>query len=166
MGLFSKGPKIDPEEARENKVKMRRLFNQAVPDGDTYEILYATTGSTWKESRVLSDVRVYQFISLAFGYRESDFKIVTVPVNIQLTEFSEPDEILISDLKTIKYKGKKNGETLEISFPKAVRPFTIFGVSDTNKGSRSFVSSVNQPEEREKLKAFVEKCQTRLSGSV
>ena len=60
MGLFSRKPKIDMEEARKNKEKMRQLFNQAVADGNTYQILYATTGSTWKESGILSDTRVYQ----------------------------------------------------------------------------------------------------------
>ena len=76
MGLFSKKPKVHMEETQKNKVKMRQLFNQSVSDGDTYQVLYATTGSTWKESDVLSDTRVYQFISLVFGYRETDFKQV------------------------------------------------------------------------------------------
>ena len=76
MGLFSRKPKIDLAEAQKNKEKMRQLFNAAVADGDSYQILYASTGSTWKESGVLSDTRVYQFISLVFGYRESDFKLV------------------------------------------------------------------------------------------
>ena len=35
MGLFSRKPKIDMEEAQKNKLKMRRLFNQAVADGDS-----------------------------------------------------------------------------------------------------------------------------------
>ena len=95
MGLFSRKPKIDMEKVQKNKAKMRQLFNQAVSDGDSYEVLYATTGSTWKED---SNTRVYQFISLVFGYRETDFKIVVVPVNIELTEFSEPLEIEISEV--------------------------------------------------------------------
>ena len=93
MGLFSRKPKIDMDEAQKNKVKMRQLFNQAISDGDSYQVLYATTGSTWKEEGILSDTRVYQFISLVLGYRESDFKIIALPINIELTEFSEPLEI-------------------------------------------------------------------------
>lgn len=42
MGLFSRKPKINIEEAQKNKVKMRQLFHQAVADGDSYEILYKT----------------------------------------------------------------------------------------------------------------------------
>ena len=84
MGLFSRKPKIDMQEAQKNKVKMRELFNRAVSEGDSYEVLYATTGSTWKEDGILSDTQVYQFISLVFGYRESDLKLVAVPVNIEL----------------------------------------------------------------------------------
>ena len=98
MGLFSRKPKIDMDEAQKNKVKMRQLFNQAISDGDSYQVLYATTGSTWKEEGILSDTRVYQFISLVLGYRESDFKIIALPINIELTEFSEPLEIQKSRL--------------------------------------------------------------------
>ena len=56
MGLFSRKPKIDMEEAQKNKLKMRRLFNQAVADGDSYQVLYATTGSTWKEDGLFTFV--------------------------------------------------------------------------------------------------------------
>ena len=44
MGLFSRKPKIDLAEAQKNKEKMRQLFNAAVADGDSYQILYASTG--------------------------------------------------------------------------------------------------------------------------
>lgn len=162
MGLFSRGPKIDPEEAQKNKIKMRQLFNQAVPDGDSYTILYATTGSTWKESRILSDVRVYEFISLVFGYRETDFKIVTVPVNIQLTEFSEPITIESPEVKSIRYKNKKNDDVLYVSFSQPGRPLAHFCLGDIGKNSHSFVDNISQQEERQKLKAFIEKYQTKL----
>lgn len=162
MGLFSRGPKIDLAEAQKNKIKMRHLFNQAVPDGDSYEILHATTGSTWKESRLLSDVRVYEVINLVLGFRETDFKIVTVPVNIQLTEFSTPIEISLSEVKTVKYRNKKNNEALEMSFSQPGRPYTSFPVWDIGKKARICPDNISQEEERQKLKAFIEKYQARL----
>lgn len=160
MGLFSRKPKIDMEEAQKNKTKMRRLFNQAVSDGDSYQILYATTGSTWKESGILSDTRVYQFISLVFGYRETDFKIVAIPVDIKLTEASEPLEIQISEVKSAKYR--KKDQCLDIDFSERGRSSMYFGFSDIEQNSRSFVDNVSQEEERQNLIAFIEKYRAKL----
>lgn len=160
MGFFSRKPKMDMEEVQKNKVKMRQLFNQAVSDGGSYEVLYATTGSTWKEDGLLSDTRVYQFISLVFGYRETDFKIVAVPVNIELTEFSEPLEIEISEVKAVKYR--KKDCYLDMDFSERGRKSMYFGFDDIEQNSKSFVSNVSQEEERQKLIAFVEKYRAKL----
>ena len=160
MGLFSRKPKIDMEEARKNKEKMRQLFNQAVADGNTYQILYATTGSTWKESGILSDTRVYQFISLVFGYRETDFKLVAVPVNIQLTEYSEPLEIQISEVKALKYR--KKDQTVNEDFSERGRNGMYFSFSDVEQNSKSFVDNVSQEEERQKLDTFFERYRAKL----
>ena len=157
MGLFSRKPKIDMEKVQKNKAKMRQLFNQAVSDGDSYEVLYATTGSTWKED---SNTRVYQFISLVFGYRETDFKIVVVPVNIELTEFSEPLEIEISEVKAVKYRKKESN--LDMDFSERGRKSMYFGFGDIGQNSKSFVDNVSQEEERQKLIAFVEKYRAKL----
>lgn len=160
MGLFSRKPKIDMEEAQKNKVKMRQLFNQAVADGDSYQILYATTGSTWKESGILSDTLVSQFISLVFGYRESDYKIVALPVNIKLTEYSEPWEIQVSEVKAIKYRKKEN--SMSMDFKERGRNSTYFSFDDVEQNSHSFVDNVSQEEERQKFMAFIETYKTKL----
>ena len=160
MGLFSRKPKIDLAEAQKNKEKMRQLFNAAVADGDSYQILYASTGSTWKESGVLSDTRVYQFISLVFGYRESDFKLVAVPVNTQLTESSEPLEIQISEVRAVKYRKREN--TLDMDFSKRGRGSMYFSLGDIEQNSRSFVDNVSQEEERQQFMAFIEKYRAKL----
>lgn len=160
MGLFSRKPKIDMEEAQKNKVKMRRLFNQAVSDGDSYQILYATTGSTWKESGLFSDTRVYQFISFVFGYRETDCKIVAVPVNIELTEFSEPLEIQIAEVKAIKYRKKE--DSMDMDFSTRGRRSMYFDFGDIEQNSKSFVDNVSQAEERQKLISFLEQYKAKL----
>lgn len=148
------------EEAQKNKVKMRQLFNQAVSDGDSYQILYATTGSTWKEDGLFSDTRVYQFVSLVLGYRESDYKIVAVPVNIELTQFSEPLEIEISEVKSAKYRKREN--TWEIYFAERGRSSMYFSFDDIEQNSKSFVDNVSQEEERQALVAFTEKYKAKL----
>lgn len=160
MGLFSRKPKIDMDEAQKNKIKMRQLFNQAVSDGDSYQVLYATTGSTWKEEGILSDTRVYQFISLVLGYRESDFKIVALPINIELTEFSEPLEIQISEVRAVKYRKREN--TLDMDFSQRGRSSMYFSFGDIEQNSRSFVDNVSQEEERQQFMAFIEKYRAKL----
>lgn len=160
MGLFTRKPKIDMEEAQKNKAKMRQLFNQAVSDGDSYQILYASTGSTWKESGILSDTRVYQIISLVLGYRESDFKLAAVPVNIALTEYSEPLEIQIQEVKSIKYRKKE--DTLEMYFSERGRNSIYFSISDIGQNSHSFVDNVSQEEERQNFIGFIEKYKEKL----
>lgn len=160
MGLFSRKPKIDMEEAQKNKVKMRELFNQAVADGDTYTILYATTGSTWKESGILSDTRVYQFISLIFGYRETDFKVAAVAVDTKLTEFSEPLIIDIAEVKAVKYR--KREDTLDMDFSERGRKSMYFNFGDIERDSHSFVDNISQEEERQAFMAFVEKYKAKL----
>ncbi len=160
MGLFSRKPKIDMDEAQKNKVKMRQLFNQAISDGDSYQVLYATTGSTWKEEGILSDTRVYQFISLVLGYRESDFKIIALPINIELTEFSEPLEIQISEVRAVKYRKREN--TLDMDFSKRGRGSMYFSLGDIEQNSRSFVDNVSQEEERQQFMAFIEKYRAKL----
>lgn len=160
MGLFSRKPKINMEEAQKNKVKMRELFNQAVADGDTYTILYATTGSTWKESGILSDTRVYQFISLIFGYRETDFKVAAVAVDTKLTEFSEPLIIDIAEVKAVKYR--KREDTLDMDFSERGRKSMYFNFGDIERDSRSFVDNISQEEERQAFMAFVEKYKAKL----
>ncbi len=160
MGLFSRKPKIDMDEAQKNKVKMRQLFNQAISDGDSYQVLYATTGSTWKEEGILSDTRVYQFISLVLGYRESDFKIIALPINIELTEFSEPLEIQISEVRAVKYRKREN--TLDMDFSKRGRGSMYFSFGDIEQNSRSFVDNVSQEEERQQFMAFIEKYRAKL----
>lgn len=160
MGLFSRKPKIDMEEAQKNKEKLRELFNQAVENGDSYQVLYATTGSTWTESGILSDTRVYQFISLAFGYRESDFSLAAVPVNIELTQFSEPLTIQIEEMKSIKYRKKEH--VLEMDFKERGRKGMYFTFDDIEKDSKSFVSNISQEEERQKLAAFLDSYKAKL----
>ena len=124
----------------------------------TYKILYATTGSTWKESGILSDTRVYQFISLIFGYRESDFKITAVPVDIHLTEFSEPWEIERSEIKSVKYR--KKDDYLDMIPAERGRSMMYFGFGDISSNSRSFVDNISQEAERQELIAFIEKYKT------
>ena len=160
MGLFSRKPKIDLEAAQKNKEKMRQLFNQAVTDGDSYQVLYASTGATWKESGIISDTRVYQIISLAFGYRESDYKLTAVPVNIELTEFSEPLTIEVAEVKSIKYRKKEN--ILEMYFKERGRNSIYFNFDDIGQNEKSFVSNVSQADERQMIEAFIEKYKAKL----
>ena len=60
MGLFSKKPKeleYDTADCVNKKTRMRELFNEALADGDTYEILHATETSSKFEKGFVFNTR-------------------------------------------------------------------------------------------------------------
>ena len=49
MGLFSKKPKTPeyaPADCAATKKRLREIFNEAVEDGDSYEVLYASMNTS------------------------------------------------------------------------------------------------------------------------
>ena len=58
MGLFSKKPKTpeyDPADCEAKKKRLREIFNEAVEDGDSYEVLYACMYSSKFEEGFIFD---------------------------------------------------------------------------------------------------------------
>ena len=81
MGLFSKKPKeleYDTADCVNKKTRMRELFNEAVADGDTYEILHATETSSKFEKGFVFNTNTTTFYYYILGYRKNDCKIVLV----------------------------------------------------------------------------------------
>ena len=66
---------------------------------------------------------------------------MAVPVNIELTEFSEPLEIEISEVKYVKYR--KKDHCLDMDFKERGRKSMYFGFSDIEQNSKSFVDNVS-----------------------
>lgn len=92
MGLFSKKPKelvYDAAECQRKKECMRNMFNEAVPEGDSYEVLHATQTSTKFERGFVFDTNTTSFYHYILGYRRSDDKVVLVQVDRDLTQHSD-----------------------------------------------------------------------------
>ena len=92
MGLFSKKPKelvYDAAECQKNKARMREMFNEAVADGDSYEILRATETSSKFEHGFIFDTNTTTYYYYILGYRQSDGKVVMVQMDRDLSRHSE-----------------------------------------------------------------------------
>jgi len=84
------------EENRKNKEKMRAIFNESVPNGDDYKLIYCHSEDT--TNAVV--VKVTKHSNFIVGYKEGE--VVIINVNATLTEYSEPE-----------YFNKENGATIK-----------------------------------------------------
>ena len=88
MGLFSKKPKelvYDAAECQKNKARMREMFNEAVADGDSYEILRATETSSKFEHGFVFDTNTTTYYYYILGYRKSDGNVVMLHMKRDLS---------------------------------------------------------------------------------
>ncbi len=69
---------------------MREVFNEAVKDGDTYEILYAYMSTSKFERGFVFDTNTTTFFYYITGVRQTDFSLVLVQTDTALQGHSEP----------------------------------------------------------------------------
>ena len=86
------------EENRKNKAKMREIFNESVPNGDDYKLIYCHSEDT--TNAVV--VKVTKHNNFIVGYKEGE--VVVIPVNPDLLDY---DKAIIFN--------KKNGSTTKTS---------------------------------------------------
>ena len=86
------------EENRKNKAKMRAIFNDSVPNGDDYKLIYCHSEDT--TNAVV--VKVTKHSNFIVGYKEGE--VVVIPVNPDLLDY---DKAIIFN--------KKNGSTTKTS---------------------------------------------------
>ena len=102
MGLFDLIKKAatgaTDEENRENKAKMRAIFNSCVPEGDAYKLIYCHM-KNYTNAVVVEITRHSNFI---VGYKEGE--VVVIQVDATLQEHGEP-----------MFFNKGNGSVLEAS---------------------------------------------------
>lgn len=102
MGLFDLIKKAatgaTDEENRENKAKMRDIFNSCVPGGDDYKLIYCHM-QNYTNAVLVEVTRHSNFI---VGYKEGE--VVVIQVNAMLTEYGEPI-----------FFNKENGSVIECS---------------------------------------------------
>lgn len=71
------------EENRKNKAKMRAIFNESVPNGDDYKLIYCHSEDT--TNAVV--VKVTKHNNFIVGYKEGE--VVVIPVNPDLLDYGK-----------------------------------------------------------------------------
>jgi hypothetical protein len=166
MGLFKRKPKFYPEQGEANKKKMREIFNEVVEDGEGYQILRGGYSNSQIEGGIYIDTRVTTYMNYIIGYRKSDFSIVAVEVNKELTQFSEPFFIQIKEIKYTDYTPKHNLLCLmykDKTYQGKKMYMFAFSFGDTDAKSPFMVPNIQQQEERDKFVEFLKKYNGCLS---
>ena len=82
MGFFSKlfkGPEFDMEKSNLNAKKMRTLFNQVVPDGDEYKLIFGYTEDVSRFNFGFVHGSKTKIGNLIVGWNEEKETIIVVP---------------------------------------------------------------------------------------
>ena len=71
------------EENRKNKAKMREIFNESVPNGDDYKLIYCHM-ENFSNAVIVETTKHSNFI---VGYKEGE--VVVIPVNPDLLDYGK-----------------------------------------------------------------------------
>lgn len=164
MGLFSKKPKevvYDEAECRRKKELMRRMWNEAVEDGGSYELIHAHQTSSKFEQGLIFDTNTTSFYHYIVGYRRSDWSVGMVQVDRELTQHSEPYFVDMSAVVGVSYEAK-----LQQAWLLYRKNYGEYGeqlnISDSGSKTVAGIASMVQKEEREKFLDFLEELRGRL----
>ena len=141
MGLFSKKVKeleYDAVECKNKKEIMRNIFNEAVADGESFEILHAMETSTKFKRGLVTDTTTTTYYHYILGYRKRDDKMLSYNPKL-------------SHANLIYKKGTSDyGE--------------ILNIGDTGSKTMYGISNTMQKEEREKFLDYLETLRAKLEA--
>lgn len=164
MGLFSKKPKelaYDQAACQQKKARMRQMFNEAVPEGESYSILHATQTTSKFERGFVFDTNTTTFYHYILGYRESDRQVVLVQVNRELTQHSEAVFLEMNAVVGASYEPKYTQACLH--YKKEYPDYgEILDIGDTGSKTMYGIANTVQREEREAFLDFLEGLRARL----
>lgn len=164
MGLFSKKPKeieYDAAECQRKKEIMRQMWNEAVEDGDSYEIFHASQTTSKFERGFIFDTNTTTFYHYIAGYRESDGQVALVQVDRELTQHTEPFYVDMSAVTGVTYYPKQQQAWL--LYRKNYESYgEQFNIDDTGSKTVAGIPNLVQKEEREAFLDFLEKLRSRL----
>lgn len=164
MELFSKKPKelvYDAAECQSKKARMREMFNEAVADGDSYEILRATETSSKFERGFVFDTNTTTYYFYILGYRKSDGKVVMVQIDRELKQHSDAFAIDMDAVVGVHYYPKLQQACL--IYKKGYGSYgEILNIYDTGSKTVSGIANIVQKEEREAFLDFLEDVRSRL----
>ncbi len=158
MGLFSKKKQMveyDKVESERQKKIMREIFNEAVSEGETYQIFLATELSSKYEKGLFLDTNTTTYYYYIFGFREKDKKMFMVQVDPELVNYSHPIAIEVDTLKDISFNKKYDEVCLE--YKKEVGMFgEVMKIHDYGKKTMGGISNLYQETERNAFLDFLE----------
>lgn len=160
MGLFKKKePPFLPERDAENKRKMRALFNDAVENGDEYQLVCMYTSSGKWERGLVWDTHTTTFHFYILGYQPGNPQIILLANNVELTAHGEPVSLNLQEMQSATYYRKLHQLAMEQKkeyIPPRETGYYIFNIGDKSEKSL-FIKSLRQEEEREGLLALAER---------
>lgn len=164
MGLFSKKPKAleyDSADCQKKKEIMRKMWNEAVEDGDSYEILHATQTTSKFERGLVFNTNTTTFYHYIVGYRKSDWRVGLVQIDAELTQHTEPFFVDMNAVVGVTYNPKYQQAWL--IYQKGYESYgEQFDIDDTGSKTVAGIPNTVQPEEREKFLDFLEELRSRL----
>ncbi len=164
MGLFSKkpkGPEYDTADCEIKKKRMREIFNEAVKDGDTYEILYAFMTTSKFEKGVVFDTNTTSFFYYIVGFRQNDFSLVLVQIDAALQEYAEPFYVDMDNVDNVSYDSKI--QQLCFQYKKGSKDYgELLKIGGTSSKTLYGPKNIHQPDEIEKILNFAEAFRVKL----
>lgn len=164
MGLFSKKPKelvYDAADCQRKKEMMRKMWNEAVENGDSYEILHASQTTSKFEKGLVFDTNTTTYYHYIVGYRKSDSRVGLVQIDRELTQHTEPYFVDMSAVVGVTYYAKYQQAWL-IYRKNYGDHGEQFNINDTGSKTMAGIANMVQKEEREKFLDFLEELRSRL----
>lgn len=151
MGLFGFGKKKEWNTALsdENKAKMRVLFNSAVEDGASWDIVYGYSTDIKNSDYILARKTTYSYLSLIVGYRASDMSIALVQTTPELEGCSEATFFKKGEIKKAKASSGVYTIWNKGGMMAGYTQFTVWHSND-----EKYLLYVHQAEEFEAFDAF------------
>lgn len=166
MGILMRQSKeliYDEAKSRRNLEKMRALFNEAVADGDSYEILHATeTSSKFDRGFVLNNTTT-TFYHYIVGYRRSDWSVVLVEINREMNFHSSALAIEMDQVVSATYDKKFYQACL--LYKKGYKLHgEVLDIGDTGVKTMYGIPNTVQKAEREAFLDFLEALRAKLEA--
>lgn len=164
MGLFSRKPKepeYDAEDCIIKKKRMREIFNEAVKDGDTYEILYASMSTSKFERGFVFNTNTTTFFFYIVGFRQYDFSLVLVQTDAELQNYAEPFYVDMENVGNVSYDPKLYQLCFE--YKKGSKDFgELLNIRGSSSKTVYGPKNIYQPDEIEKILHFAEAFRAKL----
>lgn len=148
MSLFRK-KKWDIERSEQSKYLIRQLFNQAMPDGDTWKIVYGYGLNIKTSDYIIARKTTYTYTSLIIGYRESDMSIALLQTTPELEGCSEAEIFTRDSIKKAKIS---TGMYTIYHQGGIMAGYTQFATLPEN--DEDYLAYMYQPEEHEDFAKF------------